>query len=188
MVEGRLMRAVACCGARRAGELRISPLLAEIGEAAARALAEFEATTSPDVIPRFQPLPADETDFLTAMSWFAALYPPEARPPRWQKLDGMARFNRPQKVVLWRARNVPPSFDEIGIMLFGVDCKKGRREEIDRRVHAAGSRARYSWKAALEACWRTANGMAPRSKRVQSRRPVSSARLTGAFRAPNCEA
>jgi hypothetical protein len=170
MVEGRLMRALACCGAgsRPACELEISPLLAEVGEAAARALAEIEATMAADIVPRFQPLPADNDDFLVAMSWFAALDPPEKRPRNWQRLKGIARLNKGQRVLLAMARNRPLSFDGIGIMLDGIDLKNGKRAEIERRIHAAGERARYNLKAALEQCCRIANGMPRRSKRAKS--------------------
>lgn len=90
-------------------------------------------------------LPADEDDFLTAMSWFAALYPPEQRPPHWQKLDGMARFNRPQKTIIWRTKNVPLSFAEIGL-----------------EFKVSGERARKIYKGAIEDAWRTASGLPPR--------------------------
>jgi hypothetical protein len=146
------MRAVACCDAKRLDVLRISPLLGDFDDAFVRALAEIEATTSTDIVPTFKPLPADNDDFPAAMSWFAALYPPEARPPHWQKSEGMARFNRAQKAVIWRAANVPPSFAEIG-----------------RLLNVSGTRAGQLLAQAIEDCWRTANGLPPRkglAKRV----------------------
>jgi hypothetical protein len=66
MVEGRLMRAVACCGAHTSRRFEAVPIWREIGQAAAALLANIENNSSPDlIIPRFQPLPADEDDFCT---------------------------------------------------------------------------------------------------------------------------
>ena len=57
----------------------------------------------------------------------------------------MARFNRAQKVIVWRAKNIPLSFAEIGAE-FGVK----------------GERAGKIFKTAKEDAWRFANGMPPR--------------------------
>jgi hypothetical protein len=60
MVEGRLMRAVACCGAANFHQARLTtPIWEEIGLAAAAELARIENESSPDIVPKFVPLPAD---------------------------------------------------------------------------------------------------------------------------------
>ncbi len=57
----------------------------------------------------------------------------------------MARFNRAQKIIIWRAKNIPLSFAEIGAE-FGVK----------------GERAGKIFKTTIEDAWRFANGMPPR--------------------------
>ena len=151
--EGRLMRAVACCGAGRVSKFRVSPIWLEIGAAAAAVLAEKEAESSPDIVRRFEPLRDDETDFLTAMGWFAALYPPEQRPRWWARFDAddERRLNRSQRIILWRARNVPLSFAEIG-----------------SELKFSGERAQQIFRQSIEDCWRMANGL-PNRKGVPVR-------------------
>ncbi len=64
MVEARLMRAVACCSdPKRACDLHISPLLAQISEAAAQALAEIEATSLARHHPTLQAAPGRQRRF-----------------------------------------------------------------------------------------------------------------------------
>jgi hypothetical protein len=160
--EWRLMRAIYNCGhdehdERGAGVMRaVTSALADV----MRELAENELHRSPDIIPRMKPAPRDEDDFLTAMSWFAALYPPEARPdPRFV---GLWRFSRAQRVLILRALNTPKSFDEIGGELFG------KHEKRSKQFETAGKRAQNLFKEAIEDCWRFANGM-PNRKGVAAR-------------------
>src|SRR6202008_2841452 len=115
MIEGRLMRAVYNCGSVLHARINTSSVLREIGEGPARELADREAQHIPDFVPRMEPAPSDESDFLTAMGWFAALNPPETRwRAVWGRQERRFTFNRPQRVLLRRARNIPLSFDEIG--------------------------------------------------------------------------
>jgi hypothetical protein len=51
----------------------------------------------------------------------------------------MRRFSRAQRVLLWRAKNVPLSYEEIG-----------------REFSISGKRAGDLFKQAVEDCWRTA--------------------------------
>lgn len=175
MVEGRLMRAVYHSGAADHGGVQTSSVLRDMSEAAARALAELEAKSTPDFVPRMDSTPADAGDFLTAMGWFAALNPPDpnARPRRllgWfgalEGFDYIPAFNQPQMIILRRAQNIPLSFDEIGIELFHVD-PTGR--DAARRIHAAGERARLMFKGAVSSCWKLAMGLTePASNRVMA--------------------
>jgi hypothetical protein len=102
MAEGRLMRALAVSGAEgiqdgpHAGRERV---FRSIAEAMAEAEREAKALESRQAEERFQPGPADLEDWDTAMSWFAALDPPEERwgRPAWT-------LNETQQVLVWRAR------------------------------------------------------------------------------------
>lgn len=148
MVEGRLMRAVACSEIQLSRSGKGSRLLQEIGEAACRLLAESEAKFGPDHIPRLEPLPADNDDWLTAMSWFVSLYPVEHRPKDWAHHCpfGMDRLNTAQKILVWRAGTVPWSFAEIG-------------KEFDWKGH---QRAKQVFDTAIGDCWRCASGLSAR--------------------------
>lgn len=140
--EGRLMRALAWCGAEDGpGKMRVNAgLLHEIGEAAARALAELEAKGLGDLPPpSFKPLPQDRADFEVAMGWFAAINPPEL----WSRRRKPWSLSREQRVLLYRSRAVPLSYGEIGARL-------------GWRGH---QRAQQVFGEAVEGCWRAANGM-----------------------------
>jgi hypothetical protein len=143
-IEGRLMRAVYHCGAGSHAKFNTSSVLRDLGEAAAREMAEREAVAVPDFVPRMESTPADEGDFLTAMGWFAALNPPAdpfspARTARGYKLS------RAQKIVLRRAKNIPPSYDEIGV-----------------EFEISGTRVKQIFEQAISDAWRHAMGLAPR--------------------------
>lgn len=136
MAEGRIMRAVACCGAGRGLTLKtqtFSAIVAAVAEAIDTAVADAAS----DYVARFEPLPRDHQDFLTAMGWFSALNPPELRLPSepW----GMSRS---QIVLVRRAQNIPWSFDEIG-------------DAFD----VSGERARQINIAALRAVWQIGAGL-----------------------------
>ena len=138
MAEGRVMRAVACCGAGRGLTLavpEVSGVLSAIAEAMARA-GDYAVT---DYVPRLEPLPADETDFVEAMRWFTLLNPPEL----WAAGRKAWAMSRPQNILIWRALPIPWSFDEIG-----------------EKLNLSGERARQINGKALETCWRAGAGVA----------------------------
>lgn len=133
MAEGRVMRAVAWCGAGRDLSLKSrtpNDVLAEMADFYEQAGGEFRDAA------RFHPLPQDVDDFETAMRWYVQL----KDPPR----DGAGRpwsLNMAQRVLLYRARPVPLSFQEIGWA-----------------VHRSAERARQVYHRAVERCHAFANG------------------------------
>jgi len=139
MAEGRTLRALAWCGAGKwtGGVSHPLPsLLVEIGEAAARALAEIELTSPPDAAPRFRPLPPDHDDFEIAMGWFARLDPPERR----KKYREAWSFNKAQRVLLARAAATPWTFSEIGHVMGWKGHQRAAQvygETLDRIVRIA---------------------------------------------------
>jgi len=140
-VEGRLMRAVYHCGAGNHAKVLTSSVLRDLGEAAAREMAEREAVAVPDFVPRMDSTPTDEGDFLTAMGWFAALNPP-ADPFSPARTARGYRLSRAQKIVLRRAKNIPPSYDEIGV-----------------EFEISGTRVRQLFTNTIDAVWRIAMGL-----------------------------
>jgi hypothetical protein len=148
MVEGRLMRAVYNCGSVAHARVQTSSLLSDLDDAIVRALAEKEAEDRAkgrlDIVPRMESTPADEGDFLTAMAWFAALGGPLDATSR-ERFMNRYRFTRAQHIVMYRAKNIPPSFDEIGVV-----CQ------------ISGTRARQVFEQAVSDAWRHAMGLAPR--------------------------
>lgn len=127
MAEGRVMRAVACCAPGSGLTLKrhsYSTIMAAVAEAVA---ASDEPVTS-DIGTRFEPLPQDHTDFLTAMGWFTALgLPPLPQPGAHVGRRRKAwDFTRAQKVLIWRSLSIPWSFDEIGLELelSGERCRQ----------------------------------------------------------------
>lgn len=137
--EGRVLRALAHCEAHRDRRTDIIDVDQSLADVAA-----ILATVASDVdvgwIARFQPLPADHTDFLTAMGWFSALRP-AAVGNDWPKVRKLTRM---QRVLLMRSLDVPLSFDDIGHE-FGV----------------SGVRCRQIYRSGVQACWRVANGKMP---------------------------
>lgn len=154
MVEWRLMRAIYNCGADNEWGAKAPNKLREITAELAlamRGLAESEAAQSPDIIPRMQSSPSDEGDFPIAMDWFTALYPPEQRPSYWARIQDLRKFNRAQRVLIWRALNVPWSFAEIGA-----------------EIKLSGERARQIFDEAIGDAFKFANGL-PQRKGVPKR-------------------
>lgn len=128
MAEGRVMRAVACCGGEGGGTLQMrtsGTVLADMAD-------EFEARLRGEELRshRWHQLPQDRDDFETAMRWYAQL-----------KTGGGRGLVRSQRVLLWRAFAVPLSFGEIGW-----------------EIHRTAERARQIYHSAIEACWWYANG------------------------------
>lgn len=139
--EGRVMRVMAHCGAgndRRLGQIRSNQALAQvIADTADSAKADVETSR----LARFQPLPRDHQDFDMAMSWVAALNPPELRR---RNTKGYS-LNRAQEVLLLRALDNPWSFRDIGEW-FGFGEKVARQQ------------AHRMYRAAVSSCCRVANG------------------------------
>lgn len=142
MAEGRLLRALAWCGAGRGLTLQsstVGALLARMAEVASgeAAAAEAEKQARLHNLPRFRPLPKDHEDFPAAMGWYSALNPPEnwgARREAWS-------LNRMQRVMLMRTLTIPLSWADIGSML-----------------HISGTRVRQVYARGMESCHRVANG------------------------------
>lgn len=127
MVEGRLMRALAHCGALnpRLHVTTTATLMAALADHADLAARAAEAHFA-----RFVPLPQDLQDFTTAMAWFAALNPPDARGPRWRPWS----LNRRQRVLHYRSMNRPISFADIGHEISSADQKRRGRPITRHRV------------------------------------------------------
>lgn len=143
MAEGRIMRAIACCGVGRGLTLEnvtasaIVAAMAEAVEAAAKDAVQ-------DYAPRFEQLPQDRDDWLTAMQWFTAIDPP----------NGNWTLSRRQRVMLLRALPMPWSYDEIG---------------DDYRI--SGERARQIYARALDRAYRMAcQGVVPAIDRLEALR------------------
>lgn len=137
MAEGRLMRAVAACGARAGLTLEnrtTGTVLADLATAASDAFRQFDATSDGAV--QFRPLPQDHQDFCEAMRWFAMLNPPKS----WAETRRLWTFNRMQKALLFRALPVPLNWREIGT-----------------RIKRSGERSRQLYSEAVVMACRVAN-------------------------------
>lgn len=142
MAEGRVLRALAWCGAGKGLTLRtttVGSLLARMAEVASgeAALAEAEKSARLHNLPRFQPLPRDHEDFPVAMNWFGSINPPENWGPRREAWA----LNRVQRVMLMRTLTIPLSWEDIGAVM-----------------HFSGPRARQLYVRGMEMCHRVANG------------------------------
>ncbi len=143
MAEARILRAVAFCGVGRGLTLESRTPL-DVLAAVADAYEQAMNSDPPDPMARFRPLPCDQSDFDTAMGWFVALAPVEARGKGW-KPWGLTRL---QKILVWRARDVPLSFDDIG----GIWNVSG--SNVKQMYHGGKGRA-----GVIEKVWRAANGL-----------------------------
>lgn len=147
MAEGRVLRALADCGAGQ----EIAPVggraddaLAALSDAAKRALAGDDAT---HWLVKFKPLASDNSDFLEAMRWWTALNPPEL----WAARRKPWTFSRSQRALFWRAIDQPLTWSEIGF-----------------RFKLSARRAQQVYEGAIDKCHRVANGKSP----VPHRNPV----------------
>lgn len=132
MAEGRVMRAVAWCGAGQGLTLRRRTPV----DVLAAMAAEEEERAAGENRPRFVPLPQDRDDFDIAMAWYTQLNPPQT----WGAKRYAWSLNPPQRVLLYRARPVPLSFVEIGWVL-----------------HRSAERARQLYHRAIDRCADLAN-------------------------------
>ncbi len=149
--EGRVMRALAFAGVQGPtwhGKGRVKTL-AETLAALAKAR-EMAGSDDSSPVPRFQQLPADRDDFDVAMSWFTALNPVELRPAR----AAPDYLTIEQVVMCWRALSIPLSFAEIG-----VEVAKLPRSDVRDGGWRGHQRAQQVFVAAVEKCWRAANGL-----------------------------
>jgi hypothetical protein len=141
MAEGRLMRAVAVAGAAAAlagPEATRERVIRDIADAAKEVEREALARLLGALLNRFEPGQLDLKDWETAMSWFAALDPPELRDkdrPAWS-------LTLEQQVLIWRAER--RSWRFLAKLL-------GRSTGYVRDLYAT----------AVERCWRVANGREP---------------------------
>ena len=138
MCEGRVMRAMA---AAQAGNL-----MAQVAGVTAGFLALLVSENSSetpvddiDAVTRFRQLPPDQTDFPIAMAWVTAISPPET----WTADRQAWSLTRTQRVLNWRAKNIPLSFAEIGGKWKPAVSWQAAKQTYDR---------------AIEQCHRAANG------------------------------
>lgn len=142
MAEGRVLRALAWCGAGHGLTLRADTAVSVLARLAATAGGEMaEVDQRWHGLPRFQPLPLDHDDFLVAMGWFAQLNPPEA----WGSARKAWGLNRVQRIMVLRASRMAPSFADIAD-LFDVSA----------------TRTRQLYMKGCDGCWRASNGMPAR--------------------------
>lgn len=151
--EGRIMRALASDTfdeATRGLGLGRRNALRQLDIDEIRALAEFEADAVPEERPRFVAGPPDALDYLTAMTWFAALGARELSPALAAGAGGWPR-RRPatpgQLVLFYASRDDGLSFGDIARALRIVTGRKISR-----------GRAHQLYRAAIEAVWAIANG------------------------------
>lgn len=150
MAEGRMLRALAWCGAGRGLTLRtttVGSLLARMAEVASgeAAAAEAEREARLHNLPRFQPLPRDHEDFEVAMGWFGAINPPE----RWGPTRQSWTLNRVQRIMLMRTLTIQLSWSDIGASF---------ENEAKGIPAISGPRARQLYVRGMEMCHRVANG------------------------------
>jgi hypothetical protein len=130
MAEARIMRAVAMCGHGRGLTLRSKTFSDVLAKIASRANGQEYATN--DFVARLQALPADHADFDTAMSWFVALSP---RPiSRIHTVRADWDFNNRQDLLIYRALDVPLSYEQIGNMVEFRMTKQGVRDLYARTM------------------------------------------------------
>lgn len=127
--EGRLLRAVTFSGAGKRRGFPQPPsakALAEMAEAAANGQVDDEG----EARLRLRMLPADRSDLLIALDWFARLNPPEF----WTKRRALWDFNRPQRVLVARTVVPAPSFGDIAAE-YGIDGGgEGAKRLYDRTL------------------------------------------------------
>lgn len=142
MVEARVCRALAWCGAGRDLTLQARTPLTILARLATEAEA-IQSEPSRD-IERFRPLQQDHGDFDTAMGWFCALGAPAGEVGvngRLAKADW--RFSRHQKALFLRSVNQALSWGDIAT---------GLGNRVTRQ------RAQQVYAGALDACLRVSNG------------------------------
>lgn len=142
MAEGRMLRALAWCGAGKGLTIQTSTvgsLLARMAEVASGEAAAAEAEWQERLhnLQRFTAGPKDYDDFPIAMSWFSALNPPE----NWGRHRKAWTLNRMQRVMLMRTLTIPLSWPDIGVAL-----------------NISGTRVRQLYAKGMECCHRVANG------------------------------
>lgn len=113
MAEARVLRAILFDGVKanhcRRREGRAISWPKELAELSA--LLERMAAAEVDTITRrFEPVPADITDYLTAIGWFTRLNPPEL----WHKRREPWQFNDAQCVLVLRAPDPPFTWEMTG--------------------------------------------------------------------------
>ncbi|MGH6815518.1 MAG: hypothetical protein ACREC6_07430 [Hyphomicrobiaceae bacterium] len=143
MAEARVLRAVAVAGNGTAGvgprhRSTLGPWMDAVAAAFGETIVEGADGSALAVAVRFEPTPRDTDDWLTAMTWFTALNPPELRSKRAAPWS----FNRLQQLLVWRAMTPPVSWARIG-----------------RHIGRSRTRAGQLYAEAVDKVWRTANGL-----------------------------
>lgn len=110
MAEARIMRAVALCGHGRGLTITSKTASDVLAKLAAKAQGQEYATN--DFVAHLQAFPQDHADFDVAMSWFVALAPRPINRIHTVRADW--DFNNRQNVLIFRALDVPLSFEQIG--------------------------------------------------------------------------
>mgnify|MGYP000022197331 CR=1 FL=1 len=130
MAEARIMRAVALCGHGRGLTLVSKTTSDVLAKLAAKMESQPYATN--DYVARLQAFPQDHADFDTAMSWFVALAP---RPiTRMHEVHADWDFNQRQELLIYRAMDVPLSYEQIGNRVEFKMTKQGVRDLYERTM------------------------------------------------------
>lgn len=139
MCEGRLLRALAHCGASFARFRLRQRVTANLLVAISQEFAELEHEAERlgwGRLDAFRPLRPDEDDFDEAMRWFVSINPPDER-----KTGRKLGFSRRQRVLLMRSLDYPLSFWDIG-----------------NELRTSKQNVMALYRVGIEACCRIANG------------------------------
>ena len=154
MAEGRVLRALAWCGAGRGLTIKsmsLGSLLARMADAASIDAQTVKADNYALSLqyPPFRPLPRDHDDLPVAMAWVAALNPPENWTDARRAPERSWDINRTQRVMLRRTLTIPLTWEHIGDL----------EGNPDKRISGiSATRCRQIYAKGMEACWRVANG------------------------------
>lgn len=144
MTEARVLRAIRFDGVKaRQGRLREARAISwpSEWEALSQLIDQMEKASIEAVARRFEPVPADLSDYLTAFGWFTRLNPPEL----WHKRREAYALNDAQRVLVLRAAEPPFTWAQIG-------------ERCSRRTDG---QARRFYDKTIDAIHRIANGGQP---------------------------
>lgn len=163
MCEGRVMRAMAWAGAYNlmAPSTRITSNV--LAAYAVEDLTQFTEEERKQILLdrpyaiKFEPTISDHSDFETAMSWVVAINPPDI----WDvaKKRKAWSLSRKQRILYWRAKNVPLSFVEIAQ---AFQPKDPTGKPIGDPVTWQSIQQDYN--RAIDWCLRAANGEPVRGK------------------------
>lgn len=144
MAEARVLRAIRFDGVKgNQGRLREQRAISwpTEWEALSKLIERMEAASIEAVARRFEPVPADRSDYLIAFGWFTKLNPPEL----WHKRREPYALNDAQRVLVLRAAEPPFTWAQIG-------------ERCSRRTDG---QARRFYDKTIDSIHRIANGGQP---------------------------